>query len=79
MRSGGRNDVSLPLRWIHDSHLMERDRLHKVERKSDKEENLNISLKKSEEFCGNRLHFKKDCAMIWLVTGGTIKQRGRAI
>ncbi|EUF35664.1 hypothetical protein O719_02341, partial [Staphylococcus aureus M0722] len=28
---------------------------------------------------GKRLHFKKDCAMILLVTGGAIKQRGRAI
>lgn len=35
--------------------------------------------KKSEKFCGKRLHFKKDCAMILLVTGGAIKQRGRAI
>lgn len=40
---------------------------------------FSISFKKSEKFCGKRLHFKKDCAMILLVTGGAIKQRGRAI
>ncbi len=30
---------------------------------------FSISFKKSEKFCRKRLHFKKDCAMILLVTG----------
>lgn len=40
---------------------------------------FSISFKKIGKFCRKRLHFKKDCAMILLVTGGAIKQRGRAI
>lgn len=40
---------------------------------------FSISFKKIVKFFGKRLHFKKDCAMILLVTGGAIKQRGRAI
>lgn len=40
---------------------------------------FSISFKKIVKNFGKRLHFKKDCAMILLVTGGAIKQRGRAI
>ncbi|EVG06812.1 hypothetical protein W280_01317 [Staphylococcus aureus DAR3153] len=41
---------------------------------------FSISFKKNRKnFLENAYILKKDCAMILLVTGGAIKQRGRAI